>query len=654
MNHSSPKRTKPHHRWAKLAVILILFTAYALQTSTLTMQSLWFDEVMALDYTKGSLIETIRKIVQPHHNGPLFYLLLFVWRRLVGDSDFAVRYLSVFFTTLTVPLLFQWAKKLLTKRTAVTAVWLFVCSSFVFWFAQEAKMYALHMLVAVASSVALLEAFRQRSERGWWRRWVIYAALVSTVLYSHFFGACLVASQAAMALLLGWRKRKQLLAYGTSVGLLALAHLPLAQYLWVILLHYRPRDIWKGFVPLNLMFRDLVDHYFYNLQVEWVPLFNLLLPTALILAGSLLLLIHIWRNRYTRRREAGVILLQAFGPILAFYVVSFRIPVYGAKYLSATLPALFVLAAWGVEGLARLWRPLGALILVLGMLMLNGVVRDLTDPAMHREDWRFAANYIEAHEGPNDIVYTFAHYTQHTLRRYYRGESDVLGFGGDPQNPWPFYEQRAERNDHMWMILSHDQAMAPGHQLHEVAATAFPIMTEQFPSAGRIRIIGYQMRYDYPSLPAGAQPLDTCFQNGLCLAGYRVDATELAATERNAHPPSNWIHVTLYWRREPQLDDTAFRPLVRLVDDSFDVWGGNMERRPDLFDRYPPEQWLPDAVTETHFDVNLNPVTPSGAYRLEVSLAIEGDENNRVPIVNPSPSAPPDRFLFETIQISEQ
>ncbi|MCP4526909.1 MAG: hypothetical protein GY833_13515, partial [Aestuariibacter sp.] len=187
-----PKQTL-NTQWTKLAILLILFTAFALQTATLTQQSLWFDEVMALDYTKGGLIDTIRKIVQPHHNGPLFYLLLFVWRRLVGDSDFAVRYLSVLCATLTVPLLYQWTRKLLTDRSAVTAACLFVCSPFVLWFAQETKMYALHMLVAVASSLALLVAFRKG---GWWR-WLIYAALVSTVLYSHFFGACLVATQAA-------------------------------------------------------------------------------------------------------------------------------------------------------------------------------------------------------------------------------------------------------------------------------------------------------------------------------------------------------------------------------------------------------------------------------------------------------------------------
>ena len=111
MNRSSWKRvinpvkkashTRRHDRWVKLSILLIVFVAYSLQVSTLTLQSLWFDEVMALEYTKGSLIGTIRTIVQPHHNGPLFYLLLFGWRRIVGDSDLAVRFLSVIFAVLS-------------------------------------------------------------------------------------------------------------------------------------------------------------------------------------------------------------------------------------------------------------------------------------------------------------------------------------------------------------------------------------------------------------------------------------------------------------------------------------------------------------------------------------------------------------------------
>jgi len=643
------KAIQARHRdlWVKVFALLVVFVAYWLQTSTLTLQSLWFDEVMALEYTRGGLMETIRTIVQPHHNGPLFYFLLFVWRQLVGDSDFAVRFLSVMFAVLTTPLLFQWAGKLLTWRTAATSAWFFAFSPFVLWFAQEAKMYALHMLVAVASSLALVEAFR----KGRWWRWLLYILLASTVLYSHLFGACLVASQAAMALLLGWRRRRRLLAYVAAMLLLGLAHLPLVRFACVVFQNYQPRDIWRGFVPLDHMFRDAISDYFYRLSVELVSQPAFLLPTGLMFAGSLAMLFLLRLRPRPWRSEGFVILMHALLPMLVYYAISFRIPVYWAKYLSAIVPALFVLTAWGAEALSRLWRPAGALILLLGMAMLNGVARDLTDPKVQRDNWRFAADYVNTHEGSNDVVLIFAHYTRPAFERYYVGESHVLGFGYDPNDPWPAYQRRAEEYDHLWLVLNHDQAMAPGHRLVEVATAAFPVITDQFPSVGRIRVIGYQMRYEYPALPRGTESLDACFQNGLCLVGYWIDATELTATERISHPPSNWIHVVLYWRREPQLDPTAFRPLVRLVDGSFAVWGGNMDRRPDLFDRHPPDQWSPDAVVETHFDLNLNSVTPPGTYRLEVSLAIEGDESRRVPVANPTPDAPTDRFLLETIHI---
>jgi len=640
VRRAAARRPAPSPRlWTRGAVLLLVLLAYGLYTTTLTLQSMWIDEVIALYFTRGELRETLHTIVQPSQNGPLFYILLFAWRRVAGDSDFAVRYLLTFCSVLTLPLLYQWARRLLTERTAVLSVWLMAFSPFVLWFAQEAKMYSLHIALATASSLALLAAFR----RGGWWRWLLYALLASMTLYSHFFGGFLVVSQAAMAVLLGWRRRR-LLAYVAAMLLLGLSHLPLVRIAWDILQHYQPRDIWRGFVPLHVIVRDAIGQYFYRVQFPGTPWPALLLPAGLMLWGVLSLL-------PLRRSEAGTIPLHAFAPVLLFYAVSHRAPVYTAKYLSATVPALFVLTAWGVEALARLWRPAGLLVLALGLLMTNGVVRDLTDPAAQRGDWRFVADYVDAHEGENDIVLISAYYTSHAFERYYHGESAVRGFGGDPYDPWPFYQRYTADRDHLWLVLHHDQAMAPGHQLREVAAAAFPVITEQYPNAGKIALIGYQTRFAYPALPERARPLDACFQNGICLVGYWLDATSLTATERLSHPPSNWIHAVLYWRRETQVDGQAFRPLVRVVDGSFNVWGGNMDRRPDLLDRYPPDRWPLDQVVETHFDLNLNPVTPPGTYRLEVSLAVEGDENRRIELSHPRPGQPADRLLFETIQV---
>jgi len=626
--------------WISVTALLLISVAYSLRTSTLTLQSMWIDEIMALRYTSGDLAETMRMIVRPEHNGPLFYLVLYGWRQLVGESDFALRYMSVACSVLTLPLLYQWVKRLLGSRTALVAVWLLSFSPFTLWFAQELKMYALHMMLGAAVSLALLEAFR----KGGWFRWTLYALLASTVLYSHLFGVFLIISHVLVALLLGWRNWRRLFGYVLSMGILTLAHLPLVSFGVRVLRGYQPRDVWRGFIPLDEIVRDMISYYFCRVPFIDVPWQTFVLALGLGVVGALALLL-------SRRRAAGIVLLQAFAPVLVFYPMSFKVPVYDAKYLSASLPAIFAVVAWACVALARFWRPLGALLLVLGMLMQNGAVRDLSAPAFQRGDWRFVAEYVDEHEGTNDLVIVFAHYVTRAFERYYQGGSFVRPFAEDPYDPWPFYQRQVENYDNLWLVLHHDQAMAPENSLRQVAGTAFPVITEQYPNMGRIALIGYQMRYAYPALPAGVTELDACFENGVCLVGYQLDAVSLPPTERLSHPPSNWIHIVLYWQREDDVDDAAFRPLVRVVDDSFNVWGGNMERRPDLFDRFPLGDWPIDEVIGTHFDLNLNPLTPPGVYRLEVSLAADGDENNRLEVVGAAADQPQDRLLFETVQI---
>jgi mannosyltransferase len=624
-------------RWPAL---LLLLVAWALRTATLTLQSMWIDEVMALYFTRGTFAETLHTIVRPEHNGPLYYLLLFWWRHLVGDSDFAVRYLSVLFSVLTIPLLYQLARRLLTERTAVLALWLTAFSPFTLWFAQEAKMYALHMWAATASTLALLEAFR----KGRWWLWACYAALASITLYSHLFGGFLVLAQGIMSGILGWKRWRRWLAYGLTMSLLALAHTPLLRVAWNVVRYYQPQDIWRYFVPLKDIARDLLGQYFYRLSYLEVTPWLFLLPTVFLIWGILALI-------RLRRRDAWILPVQALLPVLVFYPISFRAPVYSAKYLSAIAPAVLILAAWGIERMARLWRPLGIGLAVLGLLMVNGLVRDLTDPTVQRGDWRFIARYVETHEGPNDIVVISAFYCEHAFRRYYHGHSAIFPFEANPYEPEFIYRGLPEQYDRMWLVLHHDQAMAPKNRLMEAADAMFPRVTEQYPNAGQITMIAYQLRPTVPALPEGARPLQVCFQNGLCLAGYQVDATALPATENLSHPPSNWLHVTLYWQRTDAFDGVRFRPLVRLIDGSFNVWGGNMDRHPDLLDHYPPENWPTNRLVEAHYDLNLNPVTPPGHYRLEVSLAANGDENQRVLLADPPPGMPPDRWVFEDIRI---
>jgi hypothetical protein len=87
--------------------------------------------------------------------------------------------------------------------------------------------------------------------------------------------------------------------------------------------------------------------------------------------------------------------------------------------------------------------------------------------------------------------------------------------------------------------------------------------------------------------------------------------------------------VTTYWQRTGAACQPGQRPAALLSDAGGAVWGRALERSPTVFERDPPCQWPEDALIEAHFDVNLNPATPVGAYQLVIAL--EDAEGERLP-----------------------
>jgi hypothetical protein len=52
------------------------------------------------------------------------------------------------------------------------------------------------------------------------------------------------------------------------------------------------------------------------------------------------------------------------------------------------------------------------------------------------------------------------------------------------------------------------------------------------------------------------------------------------------------------------------------VDAQGQVWGESMARPNDAFGLWPADRWVAGEIVRSHHDVNLNPVTPRGTYRL--------------------------------------
>ncbi len=386
--------------------------AFAVRVAGLDSQSLWRDEVDAIRFATLPGGDLLGMFVMPGQNGPLYYLLLRPWLALAGLSEYALRFFSVFFGTLAVPLIHSLTRRIFPTlpSLALLAAVLTATSPYLIWYSQEGKMYSLVLVLALLSMDRYLAAL----ERGGWQRWLLYVAVTGTTVYVHFVAALLVPVQIVSFLLMGSETRKaRWRGWLGSMGLLVLPYLPLLR--WQVPLALSPAETGYAFAPLHKMLVSLFASYSLGPaagSLTWAAF----LFVALLLAAWLL-----WREDRSHLASLGILTGWLCIPVLGLFLVTLIRPMYTARYLIFVLPAYLILLAVGLVAIARRSRllagPLLAALLVSNSLM---VWRQAATPM--RADFRAATEYVASRMSRHDLLifqipygrYSFDYY----LERY--------------------------------------------------------------------------------------------------------------------------------------------------------------------------------------------------------------------------------------------
>jgi hypothetical protein len=133
------------------ALWAILLVGVALRFLLLTRQSLWYDEAASLELSDGaSLAGTFHRVSMIHSGDsyqPLYYLVLNLWRRFVGESPFALRALSALFGSVTIGILALTARRWFGDRHATWVALYLTTSSFAIYYSQETRSYAMLLML---------------------------------------------------------------------------------------------------------------------------------------------------------------------------------------------------------------------------------------------------------------------------------------------------------------------------------------------------------------------------------------------------------------------------------------------------------------------------------------------------------------------------
>ncbi len=393
--------------WVVLGLALL---AFALRVIGLEFQSLWRDEVDAIRFASRPMLDLLGTLTAPAENGPLFYLLLRWWLRLAGQSEFGLRFFSVFFGVLTIPLIYNLARRLFPSLpgVALVAALLASTSPYLVWYSQEGKMYALVVTLILVSMDRYLAAL----EDGGWFRWLAYLVATALALYVHVLAALMIPVQVVVFFLQerGVRKARWR-PWLVSLLIMALPYLPLLA--WQVPLMLTPAQTGFRFVALHEMLLSLWGSYSFGIAQ------NAGLWIGVGFVGALVGSFQLWPLDKRGRVSLGALACWLFLPVLLLFLITLVRPLYTARYLVFVLPAYLLLLAAGVVAIGRRTHLLAG-VLLIALLAVSGRGLWLQSRSQIKADFRSATAYVLNNAGPDDLLlfqipygrYSFDYYVQ--------------------------------------------------------------------------------------------------------------------------------------------------------------------------------------------------------------------------------------------------
>jgi mannosyltransferase len=354
------------------------------------------DESVSASLAVSSWHTFTQTVVHREANMSLYFLLLRVWIHL-GHSEAVVRTLSVAASVGALAVVMVVARRLFDRRTALICGLLFAVDPLVVMFAQEARGYALSLLLVSASSALFVRGVRAPSG---WGTWAAYAVVSALAAYTNFWAALVP------------------LAHGTSVGLLPGDRVP-----WRRLL---PTGVVLGalLVPLALLI-----HSTDSSGVNWaagssagrvIAKVRAVVPHPVIdIAVVIVVVVAIGAVVVVRRHPVAQRLDDHFAivfslcwlvvPVAAVVLLSVAYkPLLVVRYLVVCLPPVVMLVAGAV---ARLGRG-AATAAVVGLVVVSGVGVGALYGRGSSQDWRGAVATVARQARRGDGVVIFAPYNR--------------------------------------------------------------------------------------------------------------------------------------------------------------------------------------------------------------------------------------------------
>ena len=432
-----------------LVIIALICLVYvSLRVWNLTASCLWFDEIFSVHAAELDWANLVWFVAQDLIHPPLFYALLKIWILVGGTSLFWLRFFPVFFSMLAVvPFILLCRQLKLSFPIVALALTFFAANGSLIKYAQEIRMYSLLLCFGLVS-LWLFVRFLNFGKG-------FFLLVIANILliYSHYFGWLIIASEIFAVVFLARERLKQILL---MLFVLLLSFAPWIYAVWQatrINSNVGQNIGWMRKPNLLSVFQFVFDLfepiYFEQSNTDSPAIFLITVPIIAVGIIAFGFYFVVWKNESAvEKRNFLLLFIFLLAPILIAFIASWILPysIWGTRHLIiAFVPVVILLAIAFIK--IKTWQLRLACFSMVGLLFGAAFLLQATrrEPKYIWCAWENLANYLydsTLHGGDavNIYIYTYedliAYHFWFALRDSDRGFQiiKVNGVAGMPED----------------------------------------------------------------------------------------------------------------------------------------------------------------------------------------------------------------------------
>lgn len=370
------------------AAAVVGLVAFVISIAGSGVPAFWSDEVATLRAVRLSWQELFAFVEHKDAVHAAYYSLLKLWVGMFGESELATRSLSALAVGAAAAGLVVLVTSMTSMRVAVMAGVIFAVLPRTTSMGIEARSFALSAAVVVWATIVLLVAVRTSD----WRWWALYSVIVVAGTYIFLYTVLILAVHLVF-LLLDYRARRVLAAWLFAASGAVVAALPIL----VVSVQQKEQIAWLSDLPVVTIWTIFAKPAF---DSSWL--------VAALAWCALLVLALRWRRIWSGPHGSAFRLAASWFsvPLVLLLTADTLVgPLYNARYLSFTAPAVAVLLAIAFTLSARamvVWALVGVLVLASAPTYISQRGPFAKDGG---SDLSQIADYIRSNAAQGDGIY---------------------------------------------------------------------------------------------------------------------------------------------------------------------------------------------------------------------------------------------------------